>query len=408
MALFGQITDGTGFVFSPDVNAYRPTLTGGLSRSYNINVADPNYKFPQVWKTTLGADKKLFGFTITVEATHIRNINATVFQNIVLPSTGLITLVDGRTRYPSTSVYPNIRVGGVSLAGNTPGNPAIGNAIYMTNANVGYVNTLFVQVQRTFKNLFVSAAYNYQEAKDATVNGSTASTMWGSKPVFNNSNAFTQGYSNNYLPHRFIAQAIYKLEYLKHYSTSFGIFAEVAPNYTTSYIYANDLNNDGFQNDLMYIPRNATEIALTNAPGDTRTQQELWSQLSWFIDNNPYLSKNRGQIAQRNAVVLPWTGRVDLNITQDVTFNVKGRKQTLRFTADIYNFTNLLSKNLGVYDVPTTTTPLNFTGNFRGNMPIFTFPYFNTTTRTPLQNSWRHDTGNASRYQVQLGVRYIF
>ncbi len=408
MALFGQITDGTGFVFSPDVNAYRPTLTGGLSRSYNINVADPNYKFPQVWKTTLGADKKLFGFTITVEATHIRNINATVFQNIVLPSTGLITLVDGRTRYPSTSVYPNIRVGGVSLAGNTPGNPAIGNAIYMTNANVGYVNTLFVQVQRTFKNLFVSAAYNYQEAKDATVNGSTASTMWGSKPVFNNSNAFTQGYSNNYLPHRFIAQAIYKLEYLKHYSTSFGIFAEVAPNYTTSYIYANDLNNDGFQNDLMYIPRNATEIALTNAPGDTRTQQELWSQLSWFIDNNPYLSKNRGQIAQRNAVVLPWTGRVDLNITQDVTFNVKGRKQTLRFTADIYNFTNFLSKNLGVYDVPTTTTPLNFTGNFRGNMPIFTFPYFNTTTRTPLQNSWRHDTGNASRYQVQLGVRYIF
>ncbi len=408
MALFGQITDGTGFVFSPDVNAYRPTLTGGLSRSYNINVADPNYKFPQVWKTTLGADKKLFGFTITVEATHIRNINATVFQNIVLPSTGLITLVDGRTRYPSTSVYPNIRVGGVSLAGNTPGNPAIGNAIYMTNANVGYVNTLFVQVQRTFKNLFVSAAYNYQEAKDATVNGSTASTMWGSKPVYNNSNAFTQGYSNNYLPHRFIAQAIYKLEYLKHYSTSFGIFAEVAPNFVTSYIYANDLNNDGFQNDLMYIPRNATEIALTNAPGDTRTQQELWSQLSWFIDNNPYLSKNRGQIAQRNAVVLPWTGRVDLNITQDVTFNVKGRKQTLRFTADIYNFTNLLSKNLGVYDVPTTTTPLNFTGNFRGNMPIFTFPYFNTTTRTPLQNSWRHDTGNASRYQVQLGVRYIF
>ena len=408
MALFGQITDGTGFVFSPDVNAYRPTLSGGLSRSYNINVADPNYRFPQVWKTTLGADKKLFGFTITVEATHIRNINATVFQNIVLPSTGLITLVDGRTRYPSTSVYPNIRVGGVSLAGNTPGNPAIGNAIYMTNANVGYVNTLFVQVQRTFKNLFVSAAYNYQEAKDATVNGSTASTMWGSKPVFNNSNAFTQGYSNNYLPHRFIAQAIYKLEYLKHYSTSFGIFAEVAPNYTTSYIYANDLNNDGFQNDLMYIPRNATEIALTNAPGDTRTQQELWSQLSWFIDNNPYLSKNRGQIAQRNAVVLPWTGRVDLNITQDVTFNVKGRKQTLRFTADIYNFTNFLSKNLGVYDVPTTTTPLNFTGNFRGNMPIFTFPYFNTATRTPLQNSWRHDTGNASRYQVQLGVRYIF
>ncbi|MFZ9403576.1 MAG: TonB-dependent receptor, partial [Sediminibacterium sp.] len=141
---------------------------------------------------------------------------------------------------------------------------------------------------------------------------------------------------------------------------------------------------------------------------DTRTQQELWPQLSQFIDNHPYLSKHRGEYAQRNATILPWTGRVDLNVTQDVNFKVKGRKQTLRFTADIYNFTNLLSRNLGIYDVPTSVTPLTFTGAFQGNKPVFSFPYFNTTTKTPLQQAWRHDTGMASRYQVQLGVRYIF
>ena len=95
-------------------------------------------------------------------------------------------------------------------------------------------------------------------------------------------------------------------------------------------------------------------------------------------------------------------------MTQDVTFNVKGRKQTLRFTADIYNFTNLLNKNWGVYDVPTTTTPLTFTNTFKGNMPVFSFPYINSATKAPLQQAWKHDTGNASRYQVQLGVRYIF
>jgi hypothetical protein len=356
-------------------------------------------------KQLSAADKKVLGFTVTVEATHIRNINATVFQNIALPSNGLITLADGRVRFPYTSVYP---IGGSSKAAIN--NPSIGNAIYMTNANVGYVNTLFVQVQRTFKNLFVSAAYNYQEAKDATVNGSTASTMWGSKPVFGNSNIPTQSYSNNYLPHRFIAQAIYKKEYLKHFATSVGVFAEIAPNYVTSYIYNGDVNGDGFSNDLMYIPRNASEIALTTISGDTRTLQELWPQLSQFIDNNPYLSKHRGEYAQRNAAILPWTGRMDLNVTQDVTFNVKGRKQTLRFTADVYNFTNMLNKNWGVYDVPTTTTPLTFTGTFQGNMPVFTFPYYNTATKTPLQQSWKHDasTTSASRYQIQLGVRYIF
>ena len=403
MALFGSISNGTGYMFSPDVNAYRPTASAALSKSYSINVADPNYKFPQVWKTTLAADKKVLGFTVTVEATHIRNINATVFQNIALPSTGLITLSDGRVRFPKTSIYP---LTGIT---NSASNPSIGNAIYMTNANVGYVNTLFVQVQRTFKNLFLSAAYNYQEAKDATVSGSTASTMWGSKAVVGNSNNPTQSLSNNYLPHRFIAQAIYKKEYLKRFATSVGVFAEVAPNYATSYIVNGDVNGDGFNNDLMYIPRNASEIVLVNASGDTRTQQELWPQLNQFIENNPYLSKHRGEFAQRNAAILPWTGRLDLNVTQDYTFTVKGRKQTLRFTADVYNFTNMLNRNWGVYDVPTTTTPLTYVGLVAGtNKPSYSFPYYNTTTKTPLQQSWKHDTGMASRYQIQLGVRYMF
>lgn len=403
MALFGSISGGTGYMFSPDVNAYRPTATSGLSSSYSINVADPNYKFPQVWKTTLAADKKVLGFTVTVEATHIRNINATVFQNIALPSTGLITLTDGRVRFPIKSIYP------LTGIANTASNPKIGNAIYMTNANVGYVNTLFVQIQRTYKNIFVSAAYNYQEAKDATVSGSTASTMWGSKPVIGNSNIPTQSYSNNYLPHRFIAQAIYKKEYFKRFATSVGVFAEIAPNYATSYIVSGDVNGDGFNNDLMYIPRNASEIVLVNASGDTRTQQELWPQLSQFIDNHPYLSKHRGEFAGRNATLLPWTGRLDLNVTQDYTFTVKGRKQTLRFTADVYNFTNMLNKNWGVYDVPTTTTPLTFVGIVSGtNKASYSFPYYNTTTKTPLQQAWKHDTGMASRYQIQLGVRYMF
>jgi hypothetical protein len=99
---------------------------------------------------------------------------------------------------------------------------------------------------------------------------------------------------------------------------------------------------------------------------------------------------------------------MDLNVTQDVTFGVKGRKQTLRFTADVYNFTNMLNKNWGVYDVPTTTTPLTYVG-LVGNKPSFSFPYYNATTKTPLQQSWKHDvTSMASRYQIQLGVRYIF
>lgn len=411
MALFGSISNGAGYMFNPDVNAYRPTVTPGASKSYSINVTDPNYKFPKVFKSTLAVDKKVFGFTVTAEGTFIQNINASVFQNIALPSTGLITLSDGRIRFPKTSVYP---IGGAAAA--SVDNPSIGNAIYMTNANAGYVLFGTLQIQRQFKDLSITVAYTRQVAKDATVNGSTASTMWGSKPNTGNPNTFEIGYSNNYLPHRIVGSVTYKKAYAKILSSSVSVLYEGSPNGSSnlSYIYSGDLNGDGFSNDLMYIPKDASGIKLANASSvggvaDTRTQAELWSQLNTFIDNSPYLSKHRGQFAQRQALILPWVHRLDLNFTQDVYLKVRNTKHTLRFTADIYNFTNFVNKNWGTYKVPTTVTPLTFVKlDTDGITPIYSFPYLDGKNKVPYTTPFRDDVGFSSRYQIQLGIRYIF
>jgi len=404
MALFGSISNGTGYIFSPDVNKYRPTTTSGtLSSSYSINVTDPNYKFPQVWKSTLAVDKKLFGWTVTVEGTYIGNINASVFQNIALPSTGLITLSDGRVRFPYKSVYP---ISGIATSAS---NPNIGNAIYMTNANAGYTMYGTLQIQRQFKDFYASVAYTRMTAKDAAVSGSTASTMWGSKMTSGNSNDFTVGNSNNYIPHRIIANIGYKKEWSKMLTTSVGLLYEAAPNYATSVIYNGDLNNDGFNNDLMYVPKNSSDIKLTQASGDTRTVAEIWTQLDNFINNNPYLSKHRGEIVERNAMVLPWTHRVDLNFTQDINFMVNNNKHTLKITADIYNLTNLLNSNWGVNQIPTTTAPLTFVKmDTDGKTPIFSFPYLDATNKVPYSQPYKNDISLGSRFQVQIGVRYLF
>ena len=410
MALFGSISNGQGYMFSPDVSAYRPTATGSLSKSYSINVTDPNYKFPQVFKSSLAVDKKIWGLTITAEGSYTGNINASVFQNIALPSTGLITLSDGRPRYPVKSVYP---ISGVTQSET---NPAIGNAIYMTNANAGYVWTGTIQIQKQMKNFFASIAYTRQVAKDAAVNGSTASTMWGSRPTTGNANEFALGYSNNYLPHRIIGALNYRKEYANFLASSVGLLYEASPNTSSnlSYVYNGDLNNDGFNNDLIYIPKDASEIKLVNAASvggvaDTRTQDELWSQLDAFISRNPYLSKNRGKFAERQALVLPWVHRMDLNFTQDFKIKVKNTTNTLRFTADIYNFTNLLSKNWGVGKIPTTTSPLTFVKlDTDGKTPIFSFPYLDGAQQIPYTNSFKTDPASYSRYQIQLGLRYIF
>ncbi len=412
MALFGSITNGTGYMFSPDINAYRPTPTPGLSKSYSLNVTDPNYKFPQVWKSTLAVDKKVLGWTVTAEGTYIKNINATVFQNVVLPSTGNITLSDGRTRFVKRSVYD------ATGAAQTAANPNIGNAIYMTNANIGYVLFGTLQVQRQFKNLGVNASYTRQTAKDATINGSTAFTMWGARPTSTDPNNFEAGFSNNYLPHRIIASMNYGKEFIKNTRTSFALLYEASPNApqsSLSYTYAGDLNNDGFNgNDLIFVPKDASQIKLTNASAvggvaDTRTQTELWNQLDAFISGNPYLNSRRGQFAERQALVLPWVHRMDLNFTQDFYIKYKDSKHTLRFTADVYNFTNLISKELGIQQIPTTMTPLNFVKlDTDGKTPIFSFPYLDGRNKVPFTDSFRDNVGFGSRYQIQLGVRYLF
>jgi hypothetical protein len=412
MALFGSITNATGYMFNPDINAYRPTPTPGLSRAYSLNVTDPNYKFPQVWKSTLAVDKKILGWTVTAEGTYIKNINATVFQNVALPSTGNITLANGQTRFAKRSVYD------ATGAANTPQNPNIGNAIYMTNANIGY--TLFgtLQIQRQFKNLGVNASYTRQTAVDATINGSTAFTMWGARPTSTNPNNFEAGFSNNYLPHRIIASVNYGKEFFKNTRTSIGLLYEASPNApqaSLSYTYAGDLNNDGFNgNDLIFVPADASQIKLVNASAvggvaDTRTQAELWNQLDAFISNNPYLSTRRGQFAERQALVLPWVHRADLNFTHDFYIKVKESKHTLRFTADIYNFTNFISKDLGIQQIPTTMTPLNFVRlDADGKTPVFSFPYLDGRNKVPFTDSFRDNVGFGSRYQIQLGVRYLF
>jgi len=415
MALFGSIANGAGYNFSPDINANRPQATAGLSSSYSINVTDPNYKFPQVFKSTLAADKKLGnGWTVTAEGSYTKQLNASVFQNIALPSTGLVRLSDGRWRFPYQSSYPY--GGSQMVAGSTvkasANNPSIGNAIYMTNSNAGYAATGTLQIQKVSKNFIATAAYTRQVAYDAAVTGSTAQTMWGSKTTHDNPNEFVAGLSNNYLPNRIIASMIYKKEFSKNLLSSIGLVYEGAPNYTTSYYVSGDVNNDGITyNDLMFIPKDPSQIKLVNGSTatDKRDQTTLWNQLNTFIANNPYLSKHRGEFAERNAYVLPWTHKLDLNFTQDIRFTSGKNKHTIRLTADIYNLTNLLNKDWGVFYVPTTTTPLVLTGiDTDGKTPIYRFPFLDATKQAPQTRPYTPSSSIASRWQLQIGVRYLF
>ncbi|MES1221324.1 MAG: TonB-dependent receptor, partial [Bacteroidota bacterium] len=300
--------------------------------------------------------------------------------------------------------------------------------------------TLTARVEKTFHNLYASIAYTYSKAKNIAEGGSTASSLWSARAVSNaDPNADNLAYGSYYQPHRVIAFASYRLDYGKHFATSVGAVFEAAPAGVSSYIYSTDLNGDGNTNDLVYIPRNASEINLvkvgsggngTGASTDPRSgtigtgaaatasASQIWVQLDNYIKQDRYLYSRRGDYATANACVYPFYKRLDFNITQDIYFDSKSGtdkdKHTLRISLDIINAGNFINKNWGLVKTPTLTSNasgyqlLTYEGLDANGKPSYSFPYLDAANQVPRSNSFTNSTGIGSRWQMQFGIRYLF
>jgi outer membrane receptor for ferrienterochelin and colicin len=404
---FVRTTGGT--IFNANVDAYRP-VNGAANTSYNLAVTDNNFKFPQLFRTNLAVDKKLpWGVTATVEGIFSKDLNAVYHQNINLPTTGTALVgADKRLRYSASRIYSG-------AGGESATNPNISDAILMRNTNKGYSYNLTLQLQRNVKNLYTMLAYSFGDSRSVNDGGSIAQSIWRDRVVSGDPNDNVTSFSSFYQPHRVVAAAFYRFEYKKYFATSFGITFEGANAGTASYTYAGDVNNDGLNaNDLIYVPKDASEIVLEGVnAADTRTAAVLWGQLNTYINQDPYLSKRRGQYAERNGLLLPFYKRMDLNFQQDFMVKVGGKRNTLRFSMDILNFGNLLNKNWGVLRVANRPALLTFkrvetaAGANQGK-PVYSFPYFDAANQIPLTNTFQNSTGQGSRWQVQMGIRYIF
>ena len=409
---FGSFVNTSGVAFNPDVNANRPQ-NAAANTQYNLAVTANDFKFPQLFRSNLAVDHKLpFDITATLEGLFSKDINGVYHQNVNLPSTGTALVgSDNRIRYSSTKIYSG--AGGATL-----NNPDITDAILMRNTNKGYTYNITLQLQRNVKNLYTMLAYTYGDSRSVNDGGSIAQSIWRDRAVSGDPNADVTSYSNFYQPHRIIAAAFYRKEYAKYFASSLGLTFEAANGGTATYTYNGDLNNDGLTtNDLIYIPKDQNDIVLvpsvvSNAPADTRTAAMTWNQLNTYINQDPYLSKRRGKYAERNGLLLPFYKRLDLNFTQDFMVKAGKKTNTLRLTADVFNFGNLLDKNWGIYKIPNRTSLLKYEGIVAtgpdAGKPRFSFPFLDATNQIPLTSTFQNSTSQNSRYQVQIGVRYIF
>ncbi|WP_160714909.1 TonB-dependent receptor [Chitinophaga solisilvae] len=361
------------------------------------NVTDRNFKWPQVWRSNLGADVKIpFGTVFTADVSYTKDVNAMMVRNYKLGTpAGKLNSGTGDQR----SVY-------------LPANQGANNAYVFTNTREGYQFNLSLQAQQTFKNgLYAMLGYNYLIAKDASsISAEISSDAFDRNPILNNANAAVLSNSLYGNRHRFIGVISKKWSYGKDkmLGTTVSLFASVNSGNRFAYVYGGDINNDGTStNDLLYVPTddeiNKMQFApLTDINGQVQDAPAQRQALIRFISQDKYLRSRRGQYTEKYAGENPWMSQVDMRILQDFVIKGKKKNQTIQVSLDIINLGNMLNSNWGVVKYATTsgyTQPLSVAYN--NNAPVYQFD-------PSLQSTFITSPDLPSRWQIQAGLRYIF
>lgn len=430
-------TANTPGPFSPNIRQYLPTAppAAGTSIPASVSAIDPNFRFPQTWKSSLAVDAQLpFGIIGTLEGIYNKDLNIAKGYNYNLADPKPLNVAgypDNRPFYPvfNTDKYVNPLINGQAVAPGTRPKPllpltssndaAAFNPVVLDNASEGYSWFVTAKLDKSFSNgLQASLAYTRSEQRVLfDGGGDQLLNTWSFTQTANTGNDPGLSYSSFNVPHRVIANISYRKEFLKNLATSMSVFYEGSNQGRFSYTYSADFNRDGQNNDLMYIPKDASEItfvplSITNPDKTvtTYTPQQQSDMFFAYVDQDDYLSNRKGQYAERNGGKLPWRNRVDLRISQDIFKNVGQTKNTFQFTVDVLNMGNLLNSEWGNVNfvnnsailVPTNVTALTTGGTTK---PTFRMGTFNNK---PVESTFGTSQNIASTYYMQFGFRYNF
>ena len=379
-----QLRGGTGLFTGRFPFVWLGNQIGNPNFWFQQNV-DPDYKFPQVWRTSFGADVKLKDGTIlTTDIAYTKDINGAHVQNWGLtPPTGTLQGVDSRAIYTD-----NDHVIGAY------GSQA--NAYVFTNSDKGRTLNASLKAQKTFDNgLYLMAAYNFLDSKDVnSIEAEITGDAFAFNPVLSNANSATLAHSKYGDRHRFIAVAAKSWNYgaNKEWTTTLSSFYELAKGGRFNYTYAGDINNDGSNlNDLIYIP---TTSEIGQMDFSTATDA---SNLENFIKQDDYLNGRRGQYAERYGALTPWRGKMDVKFIQNLKIK---DNNSLEFSIDILNFGNLLNSDWGLVQQPNAVQPIGVSVD-AGGSPTYSF-------NSNLKETFVYNSTLISRWQMQFGLRYSF
>lgn len=434
---YGQVADWIGNVrFNTDPYYHLNNVPEGAESVFissprdgapsSFALVDRNFKMPMVWRTSIGGDYKIPNtpLVLTGDFLYTKDINA-IFQfgaNRVTPNTFMNYGASG-----DEGDYGDNRlnyVGGVQRY-----NSAIGanNATILTNTNVkGHaVSATLGLTVPNYQGFSGSLFYTYSDSREVSPNaGSNASSAWQGSATIHGPNDQILHPSAFAIPHRVMANLSYRFEYANALATTVGVYYNGSHQGRFSYVYYSDFNNDGINNDLIYLPKDLNSLGFVDRvdiDGNlVYTAEEQRNALAEFVSENG-LSKYQGKYLQRNGFLMPWLNRFDVRVLQDIFTNIGPRRNTLQLSLDVINFGNLLSKDWGIqsrlsnaqllYGNHMHTVQRNGRASYEASStPASGVPTFNMNDingalpTTPFQNVSTLGT----TWQMQLGIRYIF
>jgi hypothetical protein len=405
--------------FNPDPRAYLPATppVAGTVIPNPISALSPNFKFPQTWKSSLAMDRRLPGnMVLTLEAILNKDLNTAIFRNanLVAPQPlGVPGYPDNRLFYPNANqqkfINPLTAAGQASPAGTNAF-----NAIVLDNGSQGYYFSLTGRLEKQLsRGFYASLAYTYSIADNLYDGGGDQPlSAWQGTANVNGSNFPTLGAAGFVVPHRLIGAISYRKEYFKHLGTTISVFYEGSHQGRFSYVYSSDFNRDGTNFDLIYVPKDASEITFVpnTINGVTYSAQQQSDLFFKYIEQDDYLRSRKGQYAERNGALLPWRNQFDVKILQDLFVNIGKRRNTLQFSLDIFNFANLLNSKWGVVrqtNAQAILVPQNVAALTPGGTTRPTFRLAVDRNR-PTTETFRDNVSVTSTYFMQFGLRYIF
>ena len=356
-----------------------------------VNGVDPNFKMPQVWKSSIAFDYSFptsFPFTFTAEGIFNKTINAVAISDWSMRDVAGFARFNGADNRP---IYPT------DFRYTT-------KAFVLENTDKGYGWSASAQINmRPIESLSFMAAYTHTVNKEITgMPGSAAESAFTYVPTNEGPNYIKLHNSQYVTPDRVVASLTHHDKSGNHYSF---IYEAWRGGYNYSYMTANDMNGDGYNYDALYIPTD-DEVASRQFRFISSDDQTRFMD---FVHKDKYLSTHQGQYAEGYSVYSPWVHRVDFSYKHDFAVKCGNNTNVLQLCLDLKNVLNLFNSSWGVAKylnpaIGSDARILKYEGADADGFATFSTPAsINGNTDTFVPN---HALGQC--WYASVGIKYLF